>query len=258
MQVNPTNPLIYNPPTNPLIYNPPNGNQGQGNIVINLNQLPIQNQPLVQEPEPNFNPEIEENDDIGDNDHENQEIEENVGDNDNENPDMEETDHVGDNEIENSENEIENQEMKQPEIKYVDDDFLSKNLNLYIDTDKIPIYNISFCIYIINTECFIEGIQGENDSILFHDTKYLYNNIQPFLQFVLEKKETSFEFPSTTYECPRFSSDETDEKSQEQIHFETFCFSYLSTFLDYPNEMDVFHKEKIDIQGIYKGFIQDT
>lgn len=149
-------------------------------------------------------------------------------------------------------------EPEKPKIQYIDDDVLSKNLNLYLNADRIPTFHVSFCIYHINMDCLVEGLEEKDDSVRFHDTEYLYNHFQPFLQFVLEKKESSYEFPSVSYECPRFSDNERDDddKSQEQIHFETFCFNTFSTFLEYSDDMDLFHKEKIDIQGIFKGFVQ--
>ena len=249
-------------PNQPLIDIHPTGQPG--NIVINMNQgmnqgvmNPVNhvNQPIMDDGNLNENSAIQENQTV-----DNIDLNE-----DTKTPSPSPQDSSSfDQEIEPlQESDMISEENSIPKIKYIDDDLLSKNLNLYMNTERIPIYNISFCIYIINTDCFIEGFEEKDDSIKFHDTQYIYNNFQPFLQFVFEKKETQYEFPTTQYECPQFSEKmtdiENDDKSQEQIHFETFCFNYLSQFLEYNTDIiNVFHKEIMDIEGIYKGFIQDS
>lgn len=162
---------------------------------------------------------------------------------------------------------------EQIKYKYIDDDELMKDFNMCIDDSlstpnplfsKTNSFQINYCIYSINTDCFIEGIPSLNDSIELHDTPYLFNNFQPFIQYVLEKKKDGilgvgsefYDFPQSSYECNVFSNQEEEddsEKSQQQIHFENTCYQFVLSCFD--KNIDI-HNNTIDISKLYKGFIQ--
>lgn len=151
--------------------------------------------------------------------------------------------------------------------RYINDDELMKNFNICSNyTNK---FTTHFCIYSINTECYIEGNSSiEYNNMDFHDTQYIYNNFQPFIQYILEKKNDSifsnelYTFPKSEYNCNVFSNSETQEKeevekTQEQIHFENFCLEFILSCFD-KKFIDIIHTEKINIYNFYKGFIQDN
>jgi hypothetical protein len=154
--------------------------------------------------------------------------------------------------------------------RYIDDDVLSKNFN--ICSNDINSFTLYFCIYSINTECYIEGIPQLDDSLKLNDINYIYNHFQPFIQYIFEKKNNSilsletYHFPSKQYTCPVFTNQENIENesqredsndiSQEQIHFQNSCFEFLLSCFD-KNINDTIHKEKIDFRNLYKGFIQE-
>ena len=141
--------------------------------------------------------------------------------------------------------------------KYIDEDELMKNFNICLNENQ---YNIHYCIYSINTDCYIEGIPVLDENLKLHDTEYLYNNFQPFIQYVFKKENNSFVFPSNSYECKIFGDNDQNiietDKSQEQIHFENDCLTKLYEFFD-NDIINIIHNEKININEFYKGFIQD-
>ena len=169
----------------------------------------------------------------------------------------------------NPENNIINPE--QIKYKYIDDDELMKDFNICASEFNSSPITINYCIYSINTDCYIEGIPPINNSIELHDTQYLFNNFQPFIQYVLEKKNDGilnvgsylgvgsdlYDFPQSSYECNVFSNQEEEddsEKSQQQIHFENTCFQFVLSCFD--KNVDI-HNNTIDISKLYKGFIQN-
>lgn len=106
-----------------------------------------------------------------------------------------------------------------------------------IEIDEIK--TIYYCLYCVNTECFIED--GNMQSYY------------PFLEFAVKKNENGhYSFPSNNYEHANFPSSEQNEedKNQEDIYFENFNLSFILSFFS----GDI-HSTEIDFSKIYKGFI---
>jgi hypothetical protein len=136
--------------------------------------------------------------------------------------------------------------------KYIDHDQLSKTLNF---TDITTSKNVIFCAYSINTECYIEGrLSNQEDIELLDDIEKKYNEKYPFLQFITYKNKDIYDFPSREHNfITSFINSNEEEKSQEQIHFETENFNYLLSLFQ---ESFVLHTEKINFKNIYNGFIE--
>jgi len=147
--------------------------------------------------------------------------------------------------------------------KYIDDDQLNKMFGFCMDTqDKM--YNVHFAMFSINTKCFVEGTYEESEyTEELSDIQSKYNERYPFLQFIMKKEDEAYSFPQMQYQCPsikentNFSQDSgeltSEEKSQEQIHFETECFKYLFSILQDESQI---HEQQIDISLLYKGFLE--
>ncbi len=159
--------------------------------------------------------------------------------------------------------------IKMP-YKYIDDDQLSKNFT-FCEIPNDNILNVHFCLFSINTECFIEGDIKQSMDEYGEEPILRYNEVYPFLQFITEKKEDFYDFPSMEYECiiPNQTHEikggfdeengedidiKTDEhKTQDVIHFENECFKKILSFLKDEN---VIHKKNIKLSDLYKGFFE--
>jgi len=147
--------------------------------------------------------------------------------------------------------------------KYIDDDQLNKMFGFCMNTQDTT-YNIHFAMFSINTKCFIEGTYEESEyTEELSDIQSKYNERYPFLQFFMNKEDDMYSFPIIQYQCPvikestDFSQDNgepiVEEKSQEQIHFETECFKYLFSILQDESQI---HEQQLDISSLYKGFLE--
>lgn len=155
-------------------------------------------------------------------------------------------------------------------FKYIEDDQLSKNF-IFCDLPENKTLKIHFCLFSINTDCFIEGKLNdskENENEDYNDILSKYNESYPFLQFICHKNGEQYDFPSMDYECiipntphevkggnsiVNEDIEDDSNKSQEQIHFENECLKYcLSIFKD-ENSI---HKNNIDLSTLYKGFLE--
>lgn len=145
--------------------------------------------------------------------------------------------------------------------QYIVDDQLNRIFGLCMDVRQ-PM-KIHFCVYNMNTSCYIEGNHNENDETLA-DILPVYNEFYPFLKFVMEKKD-AYTFPSMEYTCPTIAvpspsvgtiqngGEPEDEKTPEQTHFENTCFTHVMGMFSDTSKI---HQNKIDISTMYKGFIE--
>ena len=115
--------------------------------------------------------------------------------------------------------------------------------------------NIYFCLYSINNNCLIEGV---NNNYLDSPFPYFLKNeieeyekysIQfPFIEcFLTEDENNEYSFIKMKYTCPNISEkmeDNSSDKTQLQIHFENECFLILNKYL-----------EDFKMEDTYKGFI---
>ena len=147
--------------------------------------------------------------------------------------------------------------------KYIDDDQLNRMFGFCMNTQD-TMYNVHFAMFSINTKCFVEGTYEESEyTEELSDIQSKYNERYPFLQFIMKKEAEVYSFPQMQYQCPsikentNFSQDSgelsSEEKSQEQIHFETECFKYLFSILQDESQI---HQQQIDISSLYKGFLE--
>lgn len=147
-------------------------------------------------------------------------------------------------------------DKNQTKYSYIEDDQFSRSFYF----SPIPQNSIvHFCLYSINTNCFIEGKpleETETEKIFEQSNKlHVYNEIYPFLQFVFQKKDDNYTFPTLDYEIPYISEKEqesTNEKLPEQIHFENECYKYVFSLL--KEEIGI-HNGNIDFSKLYKGYI---
>lgn len=155
--------------------------------------------------------------------------------------------------------------------KYIENEKYSKLIQLCIDSDNTP-YSIHFCAYNINTQLYIEGNKTQQNDIIeddYLDTYEIYNDVYPFLQFIVEKKPNSlgsneYSLPTFEYTCPNIESissiksshmfSEDDEREPLQIHFENECFEKLFNMFTDISEI---HTKNISISEFYKGFIKN-
>jgi hypothetical protein len=159
--------------------------------------------------------------------------------------------------------------------KYVDDDQLSKTF-AFCEIPENNILKIHFCLFSINTDCFIEGnfkqnkTEDEND-YGDGDIQTTYNETFPFLQFIVNKPDEYYDFPTMDYECivpnPTHEmkggfDEETGEaneiktdnnKTQDVIHFENECFKQILSMLKDENSI---HNNNILLSNLYKGFFE--
>lgn len=145
------------------------------------------------------------------------------------------------------------------EFNYINDDDLSRSFE---DIDiSTRTFNVHLCLYSINTNCYIEGTKTKNEidfdelNNMYVDIPNKFNEFYPFLLILLENGEfPSFQFDLLEY--PPMSADEKDDvnKSQQQISFETSCFTKLNDIIG--NKIhDIDNIDDISI--LYKGFIDD-
>lgn len=146
-------------------------------------------------------------------------------------------------------------EKNQTKYNYIEDDQFSRSFYF----SPIPKNTIvHFCLYSINTNCFIEGnLEGEQRDNGSEESNKLqiYNETYPFLQFIFQKKDENYTFPTMDYEIPYISEKEqesTNEKLPEQIHFENECYKYVFSLL---KEESNIHNGNIDFSKLYKGYI---
>ena len=144
-------------------------------------------------------------------------------------------------------------EKNQTKYSYIDDDQFSRSFYFSpIQQNSI----VHFCLYSINSNCFIEGNLEEEDIHLQQTNKLqLYNETYPFLQFVFQKKDENYTFPTMDYEIPYISEnteESTSETLPEQIHFENECYKYIFSLLKEDSNI---HNKNIDFSKLYKGYI---
>lgn len=150
------------------------------------------------------------------------------------------------------------------EEHYIDDDYLSRNIDLCSNNEK---YNLHFCLYNINKDCFIEGVNEKDDDEMF----YFFNKYFPFLQFYMKNVNNMYQFPQLEFQCPVFNNNNTNNinntnnneiteeeeedenyKSQSQIYFENECFKFL---LSHFENTSILHSSPPDfLTKMYKGF----
>lgn len=137
--------------------------------------------------------------------------------------------------------------------KYIEDNQYSRLFPLYQENNKTNLYHIHFCMYNINTELYIEGNRANIDDD-YLDIPELYNAYYPFLQFVVEKKDTNeYIFPTIDYVSPNIEElSDDDERSPLQIHFENTCFQ---TIFNMFTDISEIHMQNIQLEQLYKGFI---
>ena len=146
------------------------------------------------------------------------------------------------------------------DYKYIEDDELNKRFGFCMDTEN-KTFKVYLAMFSINQSCFIEGVYEENEYTNdITDDQSKYNTRYPFLQFCMETKEDTYSFPQMEYECPIINTSleetgeqDSEEKPQEQTHFETECFKYLLSMLSDDN---IIHTKNIDISNLYKGFME--
>jgi hypothetical protein len=146
------------------------------------------------------------------------------------------------------------------DYKYIDDDQLSKNFGFCMDTEN-KTFKVYVAMFSINQSCFIEGEYEETEYTNdITDDQFKYNTRYPFLQFYMETKPDMYSFPQMDYECPIINTPleedgepDSEEKPQEQTHFETECFKYLLSMFSDDN---MIHTKNIDISKLYKGFME--
>jgi len=154
-----------------------------------------------------------------------------------------------------------NSQYNLEEEHYIEDDFLSRNIDLCSaegsNDDKFILH---FCMFVINKECFIEGHNERTD-----EEPFLYfDKFFPFLQFYMKKIDGVYQFPQMEFKCavpnespivsiePDVMMGGEDEKPQSQIYFENECFRFLTTFFQ---DAGVIHSLPADfISTFYKGF----
>jgi hypothetical protein len=147
--------------------------------------------------------------------------------------------------------------------KYIEDDQLSKMFGFCMNTEN-KTFKVYFALFSINQSCFIEGEYEETAYTSdIADNQSKYNTHYPFLQFHMETQTDIYSFPQMDYECPVINipadslqeggEPDSDEKSQEQIHFETECIKY---FLSMFSDDNIIHAQKMNISNLYKGFME--
>lgn len=152
----------------------------------------------------------------------------------------------------------ESQSYNLEEEYYIEDDFLSKNIDLCsIEGSKDAKYNLQFCMFVINKECFIEGV---NEKVV-PDLFLYFDKFFPFLQFYMKKIDGVYQFPQMEFACPiqnkTIEAQELmiggeDEIPQSQIYFENECFRFLTSFFE---DAGIIHSLPPNyISTIYKGF----
>ena len=149
--------------------------------------------------------------------------------------------------------------------KYIESDELSKNFGFCMNNQSKE-FTIYFVMYEIKY-LFVEGVVDPLPKINFCKEKTepgipLTNQLTepnifyPYLKFVMEKNET-YSFPTKNHVCMQNSSQEMqkntdngDDKSPDQIYFETECMKHV---LDFFSDTSILHNENLDI---YKGFVE--
>lgn len=168
-------------------------------------------------------------------------------------------------ETEHYENNDTLESVKNPQkYHYIKDQQLQKLFGHCINHTNTPL-NIYFCIYNMNSSCFIEGLEKEDDIVKYTDLLPLFNNIYPFLEYIVEKTENNtYCFPKMVYECPFLNKsliggssedDDEPEKSEYQIHFENECMKHVLSLFD---ENESLHSSMPTIDNLYKGFIENS
>jgi hypothetical protein len=166
------------------------------------------------------------------------------------------------------ENPVSNDSIERPTLpyKYIESDELSKNFGFCMNSQ-----NKEFTIYFVMYEIkylFVEGVIDPPPKINFCQEKTEPgipltsrltepNMFYPYLKFVVEKKEEIYSFPSNNHVCMQNSSQEMqkntdngDDKSPDQIYFETECMKHVLGFF---SDTSILHNENLDI---YKGFVE--
>jgi hypothetical protein len=120
---------------------------------------------------------------------------------------------------------------------YYINDRLNRNFGSCMDFDSTK-YQIHFCIFKINEQCHFKGSKI------------------PFLEFVFEKKNNVFAFPSIEFNCPHKQTIDDDlnkepvEEDDDDVYFKNECIKKL---------LDIFELEQIDeslMEKMYKGFLE--
>jgi hypothetical protein len=144
------------------------------------------------------------------------------------------------------------------EEHYIEDDYLSRNIDLCsIEGSNDDKFILHFCMFVINKECFIQGVNEKVDDELF----LYYDKFFPFLQFYMKKIDGVYQFPQMDFKCAvpnemAVVADEMvggeDETPQSQVYFENECFRFLTTFFE---DAGVIHSLPANyISTMYKGF----
>ena len=145
-------------------------------------------------------------------------------------------------------------------------------------------YQIHLCAYAFDF-CYIEGKVSADVPEMkeIENTMNRYNTYYPYIKYFFKKEEggAHYTFPSFVYQCPvintlhpderkesSFSRGGTgpetgtasivdeldlDDKSPEQIHFETECFQRVVSMLQ---DETAIHEEEISVDHMYKGYVQ--
>lgn len=84
----------------------------------------------------------------------------------------------------------------QEKYKYIGDDELSRNFIFSQNLNNV--LGVAFCIYQINTECYIENSGFKDNN---YDDNYILEKlkIMPFLQFILKKENDICDFPKSVH-----------------------------------------------------------
>lgn len=153
---------------------------------------------------------------------------------------------------------------------YIEPHELNKNFGFCMNSQSKE-FTIYFVLYEIKY-LFVEGVVDPNPlanycqekrkpGVFISSRLTAPNTFHPYLQFVVEKKEGRFSFPSTQYTCMQppvqtvdngGGGDETPDKSPDQIYFETACFKQV---FDMFTDISIIHDENLDI---YQGFVEHT
>ena len=164
---------------------------------------------------------------------------------------------------------VSNDSVERPTLpyKYIESDELSKNFGFCMNSQSKE-FTIYFVMYEIKY-LFVEGVVDSPPKINFCQEKTepgipLTNQLTepnifyPYLKFVMEKKEETYSFPTKNHVCMQNSTQEMNkesnegeqDKSPDQIYFETECMKHV---FDFFSDTSVLHAEQVDI---YKGFVE--
>ena len=174
--------------------------------------------------------------------------------------------------------------------KYIESDELSKNFGFCMNNQskEFTIYFVLYEIKYLFVEGVIDPIPKINfckektEPGIFLTSRLTEPNLfYPYLKFVIEKKEETYSFPSMKHVCMQNYSQEThadtkgwngaerssiptttkfrnevedsdnvEDKSSDQIYFETECIKHV---LELFSDTSILHNENLDI---YKGFVE--